>query len=283
MYGDVGLLVAYVASPRQSTKNNARRHTAMFPVPARRSRAVADGLPWLVTQRFRANQVQLALRSDLSTTVRAGPVSNVEAAWEGWVAQCATAQPHCSLPAYLLLNTIVETYIPILDAIVMDVGQVERRLLDGNIDAGRALDPQDLFRCKRDLAQLGRVVGSQRTAITALWRLAHELVHADTPTYFQDVADHHVRLAQIVENYHDMLDSALYAYLVLVGNAENDIMKRLTSVTIVAGVSTLITASDGGNFHVSEFELVDGYPIAVGFTLVALGFNHGYLQWRGFI
>jgi hypothetical protein len=34
---------------------------------------------------------------------------------------------------------------------------------------------------------------------------------------------------------------------------------------------------------VSEFELVDGYPIAVGFTLVALGFNHGYLQWRGFI
>ena len=283
MFGDVGLLVAYAATPRLLTRNTARRHMTPTPMPVRRPRAVDVGLPWLVTRRFRADQVQLAIRDDLMITVRAGPVVDVETAWDRWAAQCASAQPHCGLPAYFLLDTIVDTYIPILDGIIEDVGDVERRLLDGNIDAGKALDLQDLFRCKRDLAQFGRVVNPQRAAITALWRLAHELVHADAPTYFQDVADHLVRLAQNVDNYHDMLESTLNAYLVLVGNAKNDIMKRLTSVTILACIPTLITAWYGGNFHAPEFEVTYGYPLAVAFTLGALGLGHGYLRRRGFI
>ena len=283
MFGDVGVLVVYAATPRQLTNTTARRHLTPVPVPVRRPRAVDIGLPWLITRRFRADQVQLAIRDDLMITVRSGPVADVERAWNRWAGQSSNAQPHCGLPAYFLLNTIVDTYIPILDSIIEVVGDVERRLLDGNIDAGKALDLQDLFRCKRDLAQFGRVVGPQRAAITALWRLAHELVHADAPSYFQDVADHLVRLAQNVDNYHDMLESTLNAYLVLVGNAKNDIMKRLTSVTILAGVPTLLTAWYGGNFHAPEFEFAFGYPAAVAFTLGALGLYHLYLRRRGYI
>ena len=283
MFGDVGVLVVYAATPREVTNTTARRHLAPVPVPVRRPRSVDIGLPWLVTRRFRADQVQLAIRDDLMITVRSGPVADVESAWDRWANHRATAQPHCGLPAYFLLDTIVDTYIPILDSIVEAVGAVERRLLDGNIDAGKALDLQDLFRCKRDLAQFGRVVGPQRAAITALWRLAHELVHADAPSYFQDVADHLVRLAQNVDNYHDMLESTLNAYLVLVGNAKNDIMKRLTSVTILAGVPTLLTAWYGGNFHAPEMEFAFGYPIAMVCVLGFLALNHVYLRRRGFI
>lgn len=284
MFGDVGLLVVYAATPRLITTTTARRHhVPNANVSVRRPRAVDVGLPWLVTRRFRADQVQLAIRDDLMITVRSGPVTDVDSAWERWAAQSLNAQPHCGLPAYFLLDTIVDTYIPILDSIIEAIGDVERRLLDGNIDAGKALDLQDLFRCKRDLAQFGRVVGPQRAAITALWRLAHELVHADAPSYFQDVADHLVRLAQNVDNYHDMLESTLNAYLVLVGNAKNDIMKRLTSVTILAGIPTLLTAWYGGNFHAPEYEFVLGYPAAVASTFGALGLTHVYLRRRGFI
>lgn len=283
MLGEIGVLVVYAATPRHVGEPAARRPMTPVAVPIRRPRAVDVGLPWLVTRRFRADQVQVAIRGDLMVSVRAGPVIDVERAWDRWAAQCPTAQPHCGLPAYFLLDTIVDTYMPILDAIVEDVGAVERRLLDGNIDAGKALDLQDLFRCKRDLAQFGRVVGPQRAAITALWRLAHELVHRDAPSYFQDVADHLARLAQSVDNYHDLLESTLNAYLALVGNAKNDIMKRLTSATILAGIATAVTSWYGNNFPAPEFALAFGYPLALAFTVGALGVSHAYLKGRGFI
>ena len=240
-------------------------------LPDVRARGIDAGLPWLATRRFRADQVQLVIRDDVMITARGGPVADVEAAWDRWANQCLLAHPHCGLPAYQLLDTIVDTYLPILDSMVEEVGEVERRLLDGNIDAGKALDLQDLFRCKRELAQFGRVVGPQRAAVTALWRLSHDLVHSEAPSYFQDVADHLARLAQNVDHYHDMLESTLNAYLVLVGNAKNDIMRRLTSATILAGIATAITAWFGNNFPAPEFELTFWYPLAMALTVGALG------------
>lgn len=283
MHGDVGVLVVYVATPRASAESSGRQQVAPLPPRIRRPRGIDAGLPWLATRRFRADQVQLVIRDDVMITARAGPVADVEATWDRWANQCPLAHPHCGLPAYLLLDTIVGTYLPILDSIVVDVGEVERRLLDGNIDAGKALNLRDLFRCKRELAQFGRVVGPQRAAVTALRRLSHDLFHSKAPSYFQDVADHLARLAQNVDHYHDMLESTLNAYLVLVGNAKNDITRRLTLATILAGIATAITSWFGNNFPAPEFQLTFGYPLAMALTVGALGLGHAYLRRRGFI
>ena len=73
------------------------------------------------------------------------------------------------------------------------------------------------------------------------------------------------------------------AEIVLVGNAKNDIMRRLTSATILAGIATAITAWFGNNFPAPEFELTFGYPLAMALTVGALGLGHAYLRRRGFI
>jgi magnesium transporter len=283
MFGTVGLLVMYGVTPRAAAASTHRRQIALAPVPVRRSRSVDGGFPWLVSRRFRADQVQIVLRDDLMMTVRSGPVVDVERAWDRWASQSVTAPPHCGAPAYILLDTIVDAYIPILDSIVEDVGEIEHRLLDGNIGSGKALDLKDLFRYKRELAQLGRVVDPQRAAATAFWRLAHELFHSDAPSYFQDVADHLARLAQNIDTFHDLLESTLNAHLVLVGNTKNTIMKRLTSVTILAGMSMVVATCYGNNFRAPEFAFALGYPLAMVVTAAALGVCHLYLRRRGFI
>jgi magnesium transporter len=223
-------------------------------------------MPWLVTGHFRADQVQVLLRDDLMVTVSQVPVANVEAAWSRWSARFADAPAHVGDPAYLILDAIVDEYVPILDQLVEDMGDVERRILEENVASARAVDLRNLCTCKRDLAQFGRVVGPQRASIAALGRLIGDLVHEDSPAYFQDVSDHLARLGANVESYHDMLESSLNAYLVLVGNGQNEVMKTLTAVTIVMGIPTVITAWYGSNIQLPEL----AWPMAYSVTLAVM-------------
>lgn len=269
MHTDGALLVAYAATPRTPKATSAGTATVGFvPVVAtdpyvQRVRRTDHGLPWLVTNRFRADQVQVFLRDDLMVTVTQSVVPNIEASWSRWASRMEEAPQHVGDPAYLLLDTIVDEYVPILDAIVEDIGDVERRILEENISATQALDLRDLFRCKRELAQFGRVVGPQRASIAALGRLVGDLVHQDSPAYFQNVSDHLTRLSTNVESYHDMLESSLNAYLVLVGNNQNAVMKTLTSATIIMGIPGIITAWYGSNLKSPELQWHFAYPITI--------------------
>ena len=282
MYDEVALLVAYAATPRdRATVAPANRPVVVAGPSARRARSADHGMPWLVTGRFRADQVQVLLRDDLMVTVSQMPVANVEASWTRWATRMADAPAHVGDPAYLLLDSIVDEYVPILDRLVEDIGDVERRILEENVASARALDLRDLFKCKRDLAQFGRVVGPQRASIAALGRLIGDLVHEDSPAYFQDVSDHLARLGTNVESYHDMLESSLNAHLVLVGNGQNEVMKTLTVVTIVMGIPGIITAWYGSNIKLPEMAWPFAYPIALAAMVMIVMGAVAFLRRRG--
>lgn len=283
MVEDCAILVAYAATPgespiRPATDDNEerivtprRRRTAKVP-PADR------GIPWLSTTRFRADQIQVAIRSDVLVTVRSQPINDIETVWRRWATKSVAAAPGTSELLYILLDTIVDTYMPILDAIVEDVGIVEAKLLADNIRLARDIDLKDLFRCKSDLAQLARVITPQRAAVVALSRTVQDMTDDATAVYFQDVADHLARLATNIDTYHDMLESTLNAYLVLVANNQNETMKRLTSLTILFGLPIMATTFFGINLNFSALENPIAYPLAM--VLVAMISGSGALFLR---
>ena len=92
---------------------------------------------------------------------------------------------------------------------------------------------------------------------------------ADTIVYFQDVYDHILRSADTIDTYRDLLSSELDAYLSVVSNRLNQVMKTLTASSIILMSMTLVASVYGMNFdNMPELHWHLGYAWALGLMLV---------------
>jgi magnesium transporter len=90
--------------------------------------------------------------------------------------------------------------------------------------------------------------------------------------YFQDVYDHLLRQSETIDLYRDLLAGSLDAYLSVVSNDLNTVMKRLTALTVIIMVPTLIAGIYGMNFdNLPELRWPLGYFGALGLMVVVAG------------
>jgi magnesium transporter len=146
---------------------------------------------------------------------------------------------------YVLLDTVVDTYFPILDEIADEIEQLEDLVLERpDHDALNRL-----FALKRRLVLVRKVVAPQRDVLTML-------SHRDLPyldlsklsLHLRDVLDHLLRIADMVDTFRDLLSSGIDLYMSAVSNRLNRVVNRLTMVTVVVGTLGLVTGFYGMNF-----------------------------------
>src|SRR4026209_326497 len=91
--------------------------------------------------------------------------------------------------------------------------------------------------------------------------------------FFRDVYDHFIRVADLADSYRELLSGALDAYLSVVSNRMNEVMKALTLVATIMLPLTFIAGVYGMNFeHMPELKWRLGYPFALGLmAMVAAG------------
>ncbi len=56
---------------------------------------------------------------------------------------------------------------------------------------------------------------------------------AETERYVRDLYDHLIRISDMVDSYRDLLSGSLDAYMSMVSNRLNDVMKQLTIIATV--------------------------------------------------
>lgn len=157
---------------------------------------------------------------------------------------------------YSLLDTIVDDYFPILDAITERVDDLEEAIFSGQ--ASSALE--EIFILRKRLLALRRILAPERDLMTILTRRDIELLGPDTAIYFQDVYDHVLRVTDAVDTYRDLLSSALEAYLSVISNNLNQVMRTLTSWSIILMTLALIAGIYGMNFvNIPELHFHWGY------------------------
>ncbi len=165
---------------------------------------------------------------------------------------------------YLLVDTIVDEYIPVLDQVADEISDVESEVL-------HRPDPdmlKQIFRLKRKLIEFRRTSGSMREVVNALMRREHGFLGDDLDPYFRDVYDHLVRIVDLVETYRDLLTGSLDIYLSAVANRTNQVMKVLTVYGTIALPFVIITGFFGMNLKLPWAEDPHGATYAV---LVMLG------------
>ena len=178
---------------------------------------------------------------------------------------------------YTLLDAAVDSYFPVLDGISERIDALEDRVLEGSADREGL---REILFLKRRLLELRRVLGPMRDTANGLLRRDLEVVTPEAQPYYQDLYDHLVRVLDQLDLYRDLLAAVLDARLSVVNNSLNAIMKRLTAITVLLMVPTLIAGIYGMNFRaMPEIDWALGYPFALGLMLACAAIA-GVFFWR---
>ena len=73
-------------------------------------------------------------------------------------------------------------------------------------------------------------------------------VTAESERYIRDLYDHLIRISDMVDSYRDLLSGSLDAYMSVVSNRLNDVMKQLTIIATVFLPLSFLTGFFGQNF-----------------------------------
>lgn len=169
---------------------------------------------------------------------------------------------------YVLVDTIVDGYFPALNEIDEAVEALSEQIL---IRADQKMLAQ-IFQMRRTLNEIWRVVGAQRDMFNILTRREHDLlVHHDMLEYYlRDVYDHLLRISDTSTLLRENLNNLIDLYVSANANRLNMVVNRLTVITIVIGVLTVISGFYGMNFEYTfpPFGVEWGVPFALGLMLV---------------
>lgn len=174
--------------------------------------------------------------------------------------------------AYAVLDSIVDSYFPVLEAFGERLEDLEDEVLTCVTD--KTLSKIHLV--KRDLLNLRRSVWPQRDALNAVIRDPSPFIREETKVFLRDCYDHTIQIIDLVETYREIASGLIDVYLSSLSNRMNDVMRLLTVVSTIFIPLTFIVGLYGMNFdtrfplNMPELKWQYGYPMVV-VTMCAIG------------
>jgi magnesium transporter len=145
-----------------------------------------------------------------------------------------------------LAHALVDRLVDGVLAIVDDLGDSLEGLEDSMLGQPRPQDLEALYRVRRRLVAMHRIVSPERDIVRTLAR-ERDVVGEDAYRYFQDVGDHLARVDDSIETYRDVAAGVMDIYLSAQSNRMNEIMKQLTAVATIFMPLTLLSGIYGMN------------------------------------
>jgi magnesium transporter len=215
---------------------------------------VLHALDLEVNQELDTQELDVFLGSNYLVTIHEEPIKALEKQWHdslhGRERRLATGPDHL---LYVLTDTIVSDYMLVVDQLDEEIDELEKLIFD---------DPRPrtigrIFRLRRTILRLRRMLGYLREVMNRLARDEFTHIDASDRVYFRDVYDHLVRLYDIVEGLRDMAAGALDTYLSVTSNRMNEIMRTLTVFTVLFMPISFLAGFFGMNFFGEDFNIKD--------------------------
>jgi len=127
-----------------------------------------------------------------------------------------------------------------------------------------------------DTIALLKLVTPQRDMVSSMLNQVIIIpgMSAETEKYIRDLYDHLIRISDMVDSYRDLLSGSLEAYMSMVSNRLNDVMKQLTIIATVFLPLSFLTGFFGQNFawllnHIGSPEAFFGIGLGTEVLAVA--------------
>jgi magnesium transporter len=212
-------------------------------------------------------------------TLHPEPIHSIDDLWNRLhhEASILEPQPLCQL-VYQIADSLVDDYFPILDRFDERLAELEEQLFEST----QRVTLSRLFSMRKAIVAMRRLTNQMRDVFNILLRREQIIFSDQTLPYFTDIYDHLLRISDNLEMQRDLLSGALESYLSIQSNELNITVRKLTAVTVLVMVPTLIAGIYGMNFDVMpELAWTFGYPLALGMMALSLVILYFYFRRIG--
>ncbi|MGH9175987.1 MAG: magnesium/cobalt transporter CorA, partial [Vicinamibacterales bacterium] len=220
------------------------------------------------SQRPPARELAIFVTTSVVVTVHRHDIEELDTAAHRWAEhRNGGLLDSAAMLVYTIADSIVDGYFPCLD----EFGEQIETLENAMFERGDAETLEQVFRLKRQLLEMRRVVAPTRDVFNAFTRRELPTLGEQSFVYFQDVYDHVIRITDTIDAYRDILSSVIDVHLTLVSNRLNQTVRTLTVVSIVLMSLSLMAGIYGMNFeHMPELTWRYGYFAVLG-LMVTIG------------
>jgi magnesium transporter len=175
---------------------------------------------------------------------------------------------------YALIDQVVDRYFPIVDALEVEIEEIEERIFAGRSKRDTI---ERLYALKRKALTLHHAALPLMQALGRLHGGRVPQICVGTQEYFRDVQDHVARVDAAIDKLRDSIATAIQVNLSLVAVDTNEVAKQLAAWAGIFGAATAFAGIWGMNFeNMPELKWAFGYPMALATIVGACAL----LFWR---
>lgn len=221
------------------------------------------------------------LGSNFLITVHNEPMPAIDTVWQRLPHDRRILKRGADFALYSVLDLLVDAHFPLIEQIEERMDEIHELIFA--TPSQSLLD--DLLDLKRDLNHLRRNSLPQRELLNQISRGDAKFIKPEHQIYFRDLYDHMFRIAESIDVERDLATSTMEAYLSVVANRTNEIMKVLTIFSSILLPVNLVAGIYGMNFEaMPELKWKLGYGWALGLMgtiVVAMLFWFWRFGWLG--
>ena len=185
-------------------------------------------------------------------------------------------------PGYLLYKIVDDSFdycFPMLRKMGNKLERIEEEIFEGRSEEV----VRDISNAKQEIINFRKIIRPQRAVLRDLERTKQRYLAEDLELYFDDINDASERIWDMLENYKEVVEALEDTNESVLAHRVNDILRVLTSISVVVLPLTLIASVFGMNVHVPGEGSIAAFWIVVAAMVGLLGGMLAYFRKRGWL
>ncbi len=235
--------------------------------------------------RLGAGELDLFVGPDYVVTIPNQPLQPVEYLFERCRAKEDLREQIFSRGSGYLLYRLVDDSFDYCFPMLRKIGN-KLDALEDDIFEGRSEEVvRDISNVKQEIINFRKVIRPQRPVLRDLERVKQRYLATDLDLeiYFDDIVDAHERIWDMLENYKEVAEALAETNESVISHNVNDILRVLTSISVIVLPLTLIASIWGMNSGVPGEQSIAAFWIIVGAMAVLLVGMVAYFRRRGWL
>ena len=185
---------------------------------------------------------------------------------------------------YLLYRVVDDSFdycFPMLRKIGNKLDALEEEIFEGRSEE----IVRDISNAKQEIINFRKVIRPERPVLRELETVKHRYLapDLDLEIYFDDIVDANERIWDMLENYKEVVEALEESNESVISHRVNDILRVLTSISVIVLPLTLIASVWGMNVRVPGEQDMTAFWIVVGSMLAILVAMVAYFRRRGWL
>src|SRR5881398_2678224 len=233
--------------------------------------------------RLNAGELDIFVGPDYLVTIPNQPLQPVEYLFE----RCRQKeelreQLFSKGPGFLLYRVVDDSFdycFPMLRKIGNKLDAVEDEIFSGRSEEV----VRDISNVKQEIINFRKIVRPQRPVLRDLERTKQRFLAQDLEIYFDDIVDASERIWDMLENYKEVVEALEDTNESVISHRLNNVLRVLTSVSVILLPLTLIASIWGMNVRVPGEQSIVAFWIIIAVMLGVLSGLVAYFRRRGWL